>query len=64
MRDVLLDIFRAQASASRARMLRHWAALPARTPEAEQWVRKSGPEHYDEHLPRLREWVVELEVPA
>ncbi len=57
MRDVPLDIVRAQASASRARMLRQWASLPERTPEAERWVRKSGPEHYDEHLPRLREWV-------
>ncbi len=64
MRDVPLDIVRAQAAASRARMLRQWASLPERTPEAEQWVRKSGPEHYDEHLPRLREWVAELEVPA
>jgi hypothetical protein len=23
-------------------------------------VRKAGPEHYAEHLPRLREWVKEL----
>jgi len=64
MRDMPMDVVRAQASASRARMLRHWAALPERTPEAERWVRKSGPEHYDEHLPRLREWVAKLEAPA
>ncbi len=60
MRDVPLDVVRAQASASRARMLRYWAALPERTPDAEAWVRKAGPEHYDEHLPRLREWVEEI----
>jgi len=24
------------------------------------WIRKSGAEHYAEHLPRLREWVEEL----
>ena len=61
MRDVPLAVVRAQSAASRARMLRHWAALPERTPEAERWVRKSGPEHYDEHLPRLREWVAEID---
>jgi len=60
MRDMPMDVVRAQASASRARMLRHWAELPERTPEADQWVRKSGPDHYDEHLPRLREWVAEI----
>ncbi len=60
MRDVPMGVVRAQASASRARMLRHWAALPERTLEAEQWVRKSGPKHYDEHLPRLRERVAEM----
>jgi hypothetical protein len=64
MRDMPMAVVRAQASASRARMLRQWASLPERTPEAEQWVRKSGPEHYDEHLPRLREWVAKLEAPA
>jgi hypothetical protein len=30
------------------------------TVEADRWVRKAGPEHYAEHLPRLREWVKEL----
>lgn len=60
MRDVPMAVVRAQASASRARMLRYWAALPERTPDAEAWVRKAGPEHYDEHLPRLREWVAEI----
>jgi hypothetical protein len=23
-------------------------------------VEKAGPDHYEEHLPRLREWVAEL----
>ncbi len=64
MRDMPMAVVRAQASASRARMLRQWASPPERTPEAEQWVRKSGPELYDEHLPRLREWVAKLEAPA
>jgi hypothetical protein len=28
--------------------------------EATWWIAKAGPEHYAEHLPRLREWVAEL----
>ena len=30
------------------------------TPEAAYWVRKAGPEHYAEHLPRLEAWVDEV----
>jgi hypothetical protein len=46
--------------AARAMMLGAWARLSARTEAADRWVRKSGAEHYAEHLPRLREWVAEL----
>ena len=60
MRDVEWEIVRAQAAASRARLLREWAALPQVSADADMWVRKAGPEHYAEHLPRLREWVREL----
>jgi len=60
MADVPLDIVRAQASAARTRMLQAWQALPEMTPDAEFWLRKSGVEHYAQHLPRLREWVAEL----
>ncbi len=60
MADVPLDIVKAQASAARTRMLQAWQALPEITPEAAFWVRKSGAEHYQQHLPRLREWVAEL----
>jgi catechol 2,3-dioxygenase-like lactoylglutathione lyase family enzyme len=28
--------------------------------EAAFWIRKAGPDHYAEHLPRLREWVKEV----
>ena len=41
-------------------MLSEWNELPEVTPDAEEWFRESGPEHYQEHLPRLREWVKEL----
>ena len=51
---------KAQATASRARMLQEWAQLDEVTPDGAFWIRKSGAEHYAEHLPRLREWVAEL----
>ena len=41
-------------------MLRAWARLPEESEEADRWISKSGPEHYEEHLPRLHEWVAEL----
>jgi hypothetical protein len=49
-----------QANAGRTRMVQEWHALREQTYEAAWWVRKSGPEHYLEHLGRLREWVDEL----
>jgi hypothetical protein len=49
-----------QANAGRTRMLEAWYALSERNDEAAWWVRKSGAEHYAEHLDRLREWVGEL----
>jgi hypothetical protein len=60
MGDVPLRTVRAQAAAARNRMLQEWSALPELTPEARFWIKKSGAEHYQEHLPRLREWVREL----
>jgi hypothetical protein len=41
-------------------MLEAWYAMSERNDEAAWWVRKSGAEHYTEHLDRLREWVAEL----
>jgi hypothetical protein len=49
-----------QCLSARAQMVSTWLRLPERTPAADRWVRKSGPDHLDEHLPRLREWVAEL----
>jgi hypothetical protein len=62
MRDVAFSDVRAQATAARNRMLRAWRSLPDASPEADRWISKSGPEHYAEHLPRLRQWVKELGV--
>jgi Mycothiol maleylpyruvate isomerase N-terminal domain len=60
MKDVPLSTIRAQGRAARTRMLRAWGALGDGSPEADAWIRKAGPEHYAEHLPRLREWVDQL----
>jgi hypothetical protein len=60
MRDVPLPEVRAQAAAARTRMLQELRGLDRVAPEAAFWIRKSGAEHYGEHLPRLREWVTEL----
>ena len=60
MRDIQLDTVHLQAAAARAELLRAWAELPEVTPAAEYWARKAGPEHLNEHLPRLEEWVDEL----
>jgi hypothetical protein len=49
-----------QTQAGRTRMLQEWRAVVAPDDETTWWIRKSGAEHYDEHLGRLREWVDEL----
>ena len=61
MRDTTFADVRAQGIAARNRMLRAWRSLPEASSEADGWIAKAGPEHYAEHLPRLREWVAELD---
>jgi hypothetical protein len=60
MRDVPLDTVHLQATSARAQLVRAWHELPEVTPEARFWVRKAGPDHVQEHLPRLEEWVDQL----
>ncbi|HEY6608992.1 MAG TPA: maleylpyruvate isomerase N-terminal domain-containing protein [Candidatus Limnocylindria bacterium] len=60
MRDMPLDTIHLQVAAAHGELLRAWAELPEVTPAAAYWVRKAGPEHYAEHLPRLEAWVEEL----
>ena len=50
----------AQLYAARNHALVEFAALPEVTPEAEEWFRESGSEHYDEHRDDLRAWVDKL----
>lgn len=60
LRDHPWDVCWTQLQSARTMMLDAWTRLSVRTEAADQWVRKSGAEHYAEHLPRLREWVAEL----
>jgi Mycothiol maleylpyruvate isomerase N-terminal domain len=60
MHDAAFADVRAQGIAARNQMLRAWRSLPEDSPEADRRIGKAGPEHYAEHLPRLREWVREL----
>jgi hypothetical protein len=50
----------AELYAARNHALVEFAALPEVTPEAEEWFRESGSEHYDEHMGGLRVWVGKL----
>ena len=59
--DLPLPVVRAEAFAARNRMLAEMNAIDEVIPEAEDWFEESGPRHYQEHLPRLREWVQELQ---
>ena len=49
-----------QAQAGRTVMLQTWFELREPNDEAAWWIRKAGPEHLAEHVPRLREWSAEL----
>jgi len=54
------DVAWLEATTGRTRMLDEWYRLREPSDEAAWWVRKAGCDHYDGHLPRLREWVAEL----
>ena len=60
MRDIPLETVHLQTAAAHAELLAAWSQLPEVTPEATAWVRKAGPEHFAEHLPRLEAWIDEL----
>ena len=60
MRDQPWEVAWIQANAGRSRMVAEWYLLPEQNDEAAWWIRKSGSDHYAEHIDRLREWVDEL----
>jgi hypothetical protein len=59
-RDQPLSVVLFELKATRRRLLHHLHGLTEIPPAAEASLRKAGPQHYAEHLPRLREWVAEL----
>jgi hypothetical protein len=42
-------------------MLHAWVEMSDPDQAALDWSRKSGPDHYMEHLPRLQAWLRELQ---
>jgi hypothetical protein len=60
MRELPFPTVKAQAAAARTRMRQALLELREPSPDAAWWIAKAGPEHYAEHLPRLRAWVAEL----
>jgi hypothetical protein len=60
LHDQPFEVTWLQANAGRTRMLQARMDLGHADDEEAWWIRKSGAEHYAEHLPRLREWVAEL----
>ena len=60
MRDQPWEVAWVQANAGRTMMVQVWFDTAEPIDEAAWWIRKSGGDHYAEHLERLREWVDEL----
>ena len=61
MREIPLETVHLQAAAARGELLAAWAQLPQMSDAAAFWLRKAGPDHLEEHLPRLESWLEELE---
>jgi hypothetical protein len=60
MRDQPWEVAWTQANAGRTQMRHAWTELREPSDEAAWWIRKSGVDHYDEHLDRLEAWAAEL----
>jgi hypothetical protein len=60
MADQPWDVAWVQANSARTRMIEEWWFLERPSEDAAWWIRKSGSDHYAEHLDRLREWSAEL----
>jgi hypothetical protein len=60
-REVPFVLVNAEAHAARQRLLGEVQQLQDLTDAAAVWLDKAGPQHYSEHLPRLKEWVAELQ---
>jgi len=60
MRGQPWEVAWVQANAGRSRMIEEWFDVAEPSDEAAWWIRKSGGDHYAEHIDRLRDWVAEL----
>lgn len=60
MRDIPLATVHLQVASAHGELLAAWAQLPEVTDAAAYWVRKAGPDHLEEHVPRLEQWIEEL----
>jgi len=60
MRGQPWDVAWVQANAGRTMMVQAWYDIEDPNDEAAWWIRKSGGDHYAEHIERLREWVDDL----
>jgi hypothetical protein len=61
MRAVALEDVKVQAISARQRMLIAWIEVPSQEDVAAAWIRKVGPDHYEQHLPRLKDWLGEVQ---
>lgn len=52
-----LDTVKASWASARTMARHEWSSLEVVTPEAEEWFYEIGPEHFDEHLPKVRAWL-------
>jgi hypothetical protein len=59
-RDKDHSTVKTELMAARSRMLDEWNRVSEPDDEARRWFYESTAEHYEDHLPRLREWVAEL----
>ncbi|MGH2692025.1 MAG: maleylpyruvate isomerase N-terminal domain-containing protein [Actinomycetota bacterium] len=59
-RDKDLSTVKTELMAARARMLEEWDRLRDPDSEACRWFYESTAEHYEEHVPRLRDWAKQL----
>jgi hypothetical protein len=60
MADQPWDVAWVQANAGRTKMVQEWHAQQDPSDEAAWWIRKSGGDHYADHIGRLQEWIAEL----
>ena len=56
-REQDLHAVKGELMSARSKMLDEWDRLPEVDDEARRWFYESTAEHYEEHLPSLRDWV-------